>query len=77
MKQAKDEAAREVAAFKQELEAQYAESVDADASENASSMERMRSESDAEITQVTQSMVANKQQVLDMLLTQVKTVGGR
>ncbi len=77
MKQAKDEAAREVAAFKQELEAQYAESVDADASENASSVERMRSESDAEITQVTQSMVANKQQVLDMLLTQVKTVGGR
>lgn len=77
MKQAKDEAAREVAAFKQELEAQYVESVDADASENASSVERMRSESDAEITQVTQSMVANKQQVLDMLLTQVKTVGGR
>jgi vacuolar-type H+-ATPase subunit H len=77
LKQAKDEAAREVAAFKQELEAQYAESVDADASENASSVERMRSESDAEITQVTQSMVANKQQVLDMLLTQVKTVGGR
>lgn len=77
MKQAKDEAAREVAAFKQELEAQYAESVDADASENASSVERMRSESDAEITQVTQSMVANKQHVLDMLLTQVKTVGGR
>ncbi len=66
-----------MAAFKQELEAQYAESVDADASENASSVERMRSESDAEITQVTQSMVANKQQVLDMLLTQVKTVGGR
>jgi vacuolar-type H+-ATPase subunit H len=77
LKQAKDEAAREVAAFKQELEAQYVESVDADASENASSVERMRSESDAEITQVTQSMVANKQQVLDMLLTQVKTVGGR
>ena len=66
-----------MAAFKQELEAQYAESVDADASENASSVERMRSESDAEITQVTQSMVANKQHVLDMLLTQVKTVGGR
>lgn len=62
--------------FKQELEAQYAESVDADASENASSVERLREESDAEISQVSQSMVANKQRVLDMLLTQVKTVGG-
>ncbi len=62
--------------YKQELEAQYAESVDADASENASSVERLREESDAEISQVSQSMVANKQRVLDMLLTQVKTVGG-
>jgi len=76
LKQAKEEAAREVAMFKQELEAQYAESVDADASENASSVERLREESDAEISQVSQSMVANKQRVLDMLLTQVKTVGG-
>jgi V-type H+-transporting ATPase subunit G len=76
LKQAKEEAAREVAMYKQELEAQYAESVDADASENASSVERLREESDAEISQVSQSMVANKQRVLDMLLTQVKTVGG-
>lgn len=75
MKQAKDEAAREVAAFKQELEAQYVALIDADASENATTVDKMRAESDAEIAKVTQSMSANKQRVLDMLLTQVvKTV---
>ena len=76
MKQAKDEAAREVSAFRQELEARYAASVDADASENASSVDRMRAESDAQIDQVNRSMVANRQRVLDMLLTKVKAVEG-
>jgi K+-transporting ATPase c subunit len=75
LKQAKDEAAREVAAFKEELEAQYAASIDADVSENAAAVDKMRVASDAEIAKVAQSMNANKQRVLDLLLTQVKTVG--
>ena len=61
-------------AFKQELEAQYAASMDADASENATTVDKLRAESDAEIAKVTRSMGVNKQRVLDMLLTQVKTV---
>ena len=61
-------------AFKQELEAQYAASMDADASENATTVDKLRAESDAEISKVTRSMGVNKQRVLDMLLTQVKTV---
>ena len=61
-------------AFKQELEAQYVASMDADASENATTVDKLRAESDAEISKVTRSMGVNKQRVLDMLLTQVKTV---
>jgi hypothetical protein len=48
--------------------------MDADASENATTVDKLRAESDAEIAKVTRSMGVNKQRVLDMLLTQVKTV---
>ena len=75
LKQAKDEAAREVAMFKAELEARYAESIEADATDNEQVVAALRAESDAEISTVTQSMDANKARVLELLLTQVKTVG--
>lgn len=74
LKQAKEEATREVQAYKREKDAEYARSMESDVSDNKSLVEKLQKESDEQIARVQQSLVANKGAVLDLLLSQVKSV---
>lgn len=74
LKQAKDEAAREVMAYKQEKDAEYARSMESDVTDNKSLVDKLQRESDEEISRVQQSLAANKGAVLNILLSQVKSV---
>jgi len=74
LKQAKEEAAREVQAYKQEKDAEYARTMESDVTDNKSLVEKLEKESEEHIARVQQSLVANKGAVLELLLSQVKTV---
>lgn len=74
LKQAKEEAAREVQAYKHQKDAEYERSMQSDVTDNKSLVEKLHKESEEHIARVQQSLVANKGAVLDLLLTQVKTV---
>ena len=74
LKQAKEEAAREVKAYKHEKDAEYERSIQSDVTDNKSLVEKLHKESEEHIAKVQQSLIANKGAVLDLLLAQVKSV---
>jgi hypothetical protein len=74
LRQAKEEAAKEVLAYKKEKEDEFNKSVEYDANESQSSKTSMQKETEELVTKVHESTRANKNTVLDLLLQQVKTV---
>lgn len=74
MRQAKEEAAREVSAYKKEKEDEFNKSIEYDANESQSAKSNMQKETDELVNKVHASTKANKNIVLDLLLKQVKTV---
>jgi hypothetical protein len=66
-----------VLAFKRELEEHYSRAVESDATDNVNVVQTLRRESDEEIAKVQETMAANKDRVLGLLLKQVTKVEGR
>ena len=74
MRQAKDEAAKEVLMYKQEKEEEFAKSVESDAASGKSTAEALARDAEEQIAGATRNVSVNKGSVLELLLSQVKTV---
>lgn len=74
MKQAKDEAEREVAAYKAEREAEFKRKLADDSTSNQENVARLEAESERAIASIHGSVDSKKEQVLSLLLGQVQAV---
>ena len=74
MKQAKEEAEREVAAYKAEREAEFKRKQAEDSNSNRENLERLNEESERAVAAIKESIASKKEQVIELLLKQVKTV---
>ncbi len=74
LKQAKDEAEKEVAAYKAEREAEFRQKVAEDTTSNRENVERLEAESERAIAEIRTNVNAKKEQVLSLLLGQVQAV---
>jgi V-type H+-transporting ATPase subunit G len=74
LRQAKDEAAKEVLMYKQEKDEEFAKSVESDAVSGKSTAEALARDAEEQIAGATRNVSVNKNRVLDLLLSDVKTV---
>lgn len=74
MRQAKTEAEREVATYKAEREAEFKRKVEEDSSSSRENVVKLAAEADAAVAAIKVGVEAKKDAVLNMLLTQVKSV---
>eukprot|EP00890_Picochlorum_soloecismus_P005711 jgi/Picsp_1/6140/NSC_03494-R1_transmembrane atpase len=74
LKQAKEEAVREVALYKKEKEEEFKQSVEDDSMSSKQNVEKLSGDADREIAAVQKNTDSRRNQVLDLLLAEVKTV---
>lgn len=74
LRQAKEEAEREVAAYRATREQEFNARVSAQGSNSGSATARLQSESDATVARLTQQMAASKDAVVSKLVRAVTTV---
>ena len=76
MKQAKEEAEHEVAAYKAEREAEFKRKIADDINSSQEHIASLNAESDRAVAAIKDSVGSKKDKVIDMLMTQVLNVGG-
>lgn len=74
MKQAKNEAEREVAAYKAAREAEFKRKIEEDSSSSQENVAKLTAEADKAVAAIQQSIASKKGLVLDLLLKQVQNV---
>jgi V-type H+-transporting ATPase subunit G len=74
LKEAKEEAERDVAAYKKEREEEFSKKIADDSSSNKENASRMHAESEKAVAAIQKSIASKKEEVLKMLLSQVETV---
>lgn len=74
LKQAKDEAEREIAAYKTEREAEFRRKVSEDSSSSQDNVTRLAEESARAVKAIQDSVMQKKKDVVDMLLLHVTNV---
>lgn len=74
LKQAKEEAERDVLAYKKEREEEFSRKIANDSSNNQENAARMQAESEKSVEAIQKSIASKKEEVLKMLLSQVETV---
>jgi len=74
LKEAKEEAERDVAAYKKEREEEFSKKIADDSSSNKENASRMHAESEKAVEAIQKSIASKKEEVLKMLLSQVETV---
>jgi V-type H+-transporting ATPase subunit G len=74
LRQAKDEAEREIAAYKAEREAEFRRKIEEDSTTSAGNLQRLTEESNAEVKAIQANIAKKKDQVLALLMHDVEAV---
>lgn len=74
MKEAKDEAEREVAAYKAEREAEFKQKMADNSTSSQEHMAHLNAESDRAVAAIKESINSKKEDVIEMMLKQVQDV---
>ena len=74
LKQAKEEAEREVAAYKAEREAEFKQKMAENSTSSQEHMARLNAESDLAVAAIKESINSKKEDVIQMMLKQVQNV---
>ena len=74
LKKAKEEAEREVTAYKAEREAEFKRKMAEDSTSSKEHLERLNAESDRAVAAIKESIASKREQVVALLLKQVQSV---